>query len=242
MKALILAAGLGTRLRPLTDQTPKCLVPIGGRPLLSYHLDALQNIGVSDVLINTHYLSDQVESFLEQYRQGVRDMSIVTAYEESLLGSAGTLKMNQDFFKGEEDFLVVYGDDLTNLDYARLLKLHKQKKGICTIACYYEKHPEQKGVVIFDANGQITEFKEKPKKEEINTNDANAGIYVVNQEIFKMLAPMEKPLLDFGYDVFPPLLRENKAMFVYQMEEFFLDIGTPENYNFANSVIKDIRF
>src|SRR6185369_5050861 len=98
MKALILAAGLGTRLRPLTNTIPKCLVPIGGKPLLEYHLDSLSKHGIKDVLINTHYLPEQVEEYIAAYRKNHSHISITTCFEKELLGSAGTLKANEDLF------------------------------------------------------------------------------------------------------------------------------------------------
>ncbi len=239
MKALILGAGFGTRLRPLTDTIPKVLVPITGQPLLAYHLNSLQKHGVHEVLINTHYLADKISEFVEEYKKKNPEIKITIAYESSLLGSAGTLFHNRDFFKNEDDFFVVYGDNLTNINYSEFLKAHK---GTATIASYYEKNPSSKGIIVFDENKRISKFIEKPAEKDIISHQANAGIYVLNKSIFQYLENMNKELLDFGHDVFPSLLSKNEALHVYLMSEFLLDVGTPETYNRAQLEIKNFIF
>jgi mannose-1-phosphate guanylyltransferase len=239
MKALILSAGLGTRLRPLTETIPKPLVPINGKPLLAYHLEWLQKFGVTDVLINTHYLHEQIDEFVVRYKEMFPGLIIQTAFEESLLGSAGTLQKNADFFDGEESFLIVYGDNLTNINYEKLLATHKEKKGIATIAVYYENHPETKGVITFDTNGTIRSFIEKPQGK-VESNYANAGLYVLDRRVLDYLKLFEKLPLDFGFDVFPFLLEKNEKMHVYMMDEVLLDIGTLESYNKSQELAADI--
>ncbi len=242
MKALILCAGLGTRLRPITDSIPKVLVPINGYPLLKYHLDSLKKYGVKDVLINTHYLPEQIKNFIKEYDKANGFLNIETTYEEILLGSAGTLKANQEFFKDEEDFIIIYGDNLTNINYNNLLDFHRQKKGICTIASYYEPHPEKKGIITYDQDMKILSFIEKPAPDQIASHDANAGIFVCNRKIFAYLNEFDKELLDFSFDIFPRLLNSDKKMYLYKMSEFLLDIGTIETYELAQEKIKQIIF
>ncbi len=239
MKALILGAGFGTRLRPLTDKIPKVLVPISGQPLLAYHLNSLQKHGVNEVLINTHYLADKISEFIEEYAKKNPEIKIKLAYEPSLLGSAGTLLHNRDFFQNEDDFFVVYGDNLTNINYSQLLKAHA---GIATIASYYEKNPSSKGIIVFDEKKKIKKFIEKPAEKDIISHQANAGIYVLNKSIFQYLANMNTDLLDFGHDVFPFLLSRNEDMRVYLMSEFLLDVGTPETYKQSQNEIKNLIF
>jgi len=237
MKALILAAGLGTRLRPITEKIPKPLVPIAGVPLLKHHLDHLLHHGVTDVLINTHYLAEQIEKFVNDYVLEHGDkISITTTYEPKLLGSAGTLKFNQDFFSDSEDFLVVYSDNLTDIDYSKIISQHQHGDGIVTIASYHEPFPEQKGIIEYNDDLIICKFIEKPQTHEITSNFANAGIYVVNQKIFETLAQFEQPLIDFGLDVFPELLNRGEIMRVYIMNETLLDIGNHENYTKAQNL------
>lgn len=241
MKALILSAGLGTRLKPLTDKLPKVLVPIGGQPLLKIHLDLLRKNNINDILINTHYLAGQINEFIEKYREKNKGANIIIAHEEKLLGSAGTLKKNQNFFANEKSFLVIYGDNLTDINYQKLIKYHEEKNGIITIASYYEKQPETKGIITFNDKNKILSFIEKPPPDKIISHWANAGIYVFNQKIFDYINGFEKTLLDFGFDIFPELLSKNENMYLYKMTEFLLDIGTPETYNLAQEKIKTLN-
>lgn len=237
MKALILAAGLGTRLRPITETIPKPLVPIAGVPLLTYHLNQLQYYGVTDVLINTHYLAEQIEQFVEDYvNEHGKNIRVSTIYEPELLGSAGTLKANQGFFADEEDFLVIYSDNLTDIDYSKLLLQHKSSNSMVTIASYYEHFPEQKGIIEYGDDFVITNFIEKPKTTEVTSNYANAGIYVVNRKIFELIKRINEPLLDFGHHIFPELLKRQEMMRVYTMDETLLDIGNHENYTKAQTM------
>ncbi len=238
MKALILSAGLGTRLKPITDKIPKPLVNIKDKPLMYFHVQNLYFSGVREILINTHYLSEQIEEFVYKLllSNTFPDLKIKTVYEKVLLGSAGTLKNNESFFNGDEDFIVVYADNLTDIDYRKMLAFHLEKSGIATIACYHELFPETKGIVLFDNSLQISRFIEKPKPDQIVSHFANAGIYILNKEVFMLLRSITKAPLDFGYDLFPFLLREQKKLFVYKMDEFLLDVGTIESYNKAQTV------
>jgi len=242
MKALILAAGLGTRLRPLTDTIPKALVPINGKPLLAYHFDSLQKHGVDRVLINTHYLGEQVKKFSEEYAVKNPQIKISVSFESELLGSAGTLRKHRDFFEGEKDFLIVYGDNLTNIDYGKFMDFHKKKNALATMASYFEKDPSSKGIIVSDDDHKISLFIEKPAKKDIVSNYANAGIYACRSEIFSHLEELNKPVLDFGNDVFPSLLAKNEALYSYPMTEFLLDIGTPETYNEAHEKVQKLKF
>jgi NDP-sugar pyrophosphorylase family protein len=218
---------------------PKPLLPVGKRPLLAYHCDALRNAGVTELLINTHYLSEQIEYFTAEYQQAHPDMDITVTYEETLLGSAGTLRANKDFF-GTRSFFIVYGDNLTNINYNALESYHDKHGGIVTIACYQEMHPEQKGIVEFNpTTSQITRFIEKPRPGVTTSDRANAGIYVANTELFAYLDPHKTPL-DFGFDVFPDLLNQEVRMIMYPMTETILDIGTPEAYTEAQILVQRI--
>ena len=242
MKALILAAGLGSRLRPITDVIPKPLVPINGKPLFQYHIESLRYFGFSSVLTNTHYLHSQIENFVALYNRAYSDIIVMTVYEEKLLGSAGTLKVNKSFFEHEDDFIIMYGDNLTTIDYSKLIAYHKEKRGVVTIAAYVEQHPETKGIIVFDDEKKISQFIEKPKGEQIVSNYANAGIYVVSKEIFKYLEDLHEEVLDFGFHVFPYLLANKVPMYVYEMSEFLLDIGTLESYTKSQELVKHLHF
>lgn len=244
MKALILAAGLGTRLRPLTEKIPKPLVLIGNKPLLQYHFDRLLSLGINDILINSSYLAEQIKDFVSSYQKLHTEVRIKLTFEPELLGSAGTLKANADFFQGEDDFLIIYGDNLTNINYNQLIDSHRLKQpALCTIACYEEPNIESKGMVIFDAEGRIQRFIEKPKTEQVVSHYANAGMYVCNKDIFKYLDQFDKIPLDFGHDIFPKVLIDRvDVLSVYLMKEFLLDIGTMDNYEKANKAVESLKF
>ncbi len=242
MKAIILSAGLGTRLRPLTEKTPKSLLLINNKPLLSYHLESLYKYGVNDILINTHYLHEQIDNFVKNNKDKFPGTTVTTVFEKKLLGSARTLKENKIFFESEDDFIIIYGDNLTTINYDTLISFHKEKGGVVTIAVYVEPHPETKGVIVFDNNKRVSQFIEKPKGEQMISNYANAGIYIVNKEIFNFLKNLNEDVMDFGFHVFPYLLANNVPMYAYEMSEFLLDIGTLESYTKSQELAKYLHF
>ncbi len=242
MKTLLLAGGLGTRLRPLTEHTPKPLVSIAGKPLLQYHLQHLAKFGFNNVLINTHYLPEKIDQFVHDYQTSHPEINLKTSFEPELLGSAGTLRSNKDFFADEDDFLIVYGDNLTDINYQKLFSIHKEKPALVTIASYYEENIGQKGAIETDSESRISRFVEKPKPGESDSNQANAGIYIVNSKIFEYLDKLDDRPLDFGHHVFPYLLKENQGLYTYNMTENLLDIGTIETYNKSQELIKTMSF
>lgn len=232
MKALLLAAGLGTRLRPLTSTVPKCLMPVDGVPILAYHLNALAAAGVADILVNTHYLADQVNAFVATYSAAHRAVRVHTVHEPVLLGSAGTLKQNESFFAGEPVFLVVYADNLTDINYRALYRAHATGDNrVATIAAYYEEHIEQKGAIIHDSSNRIKAFKEKPAPGTVDSQAANAGMYVCSATIFQYIdVPEAGTIQDFGHDTFPRILADGAPLYMYMMQEELLDIGTLLSY------------
>ena len=243
MKALILYAGLGTRLRPITENIPKPLVLVGNKPLLQYHLDQLKSFDIHDILINSSYLADQIKDFINIYQQHNITSKINLTFEHELLGSAGTLKANWDFFKEEDDFLIIYGDNLTNINYKQFIERHRSKSNLCTIACYQEPEIESKGMVVFDAEDRIQRFVEKPKTDQVVSHYANAGIYVCNKNIIKYLNQFDKIPLDFGYDIFPKILIDQVDILgVYLMKEVLLDVGNLKNYQLAQDYVKKFNF
>ena len=181
MKAIILAAGLGTRLRPITSTTPKCLVPINGVPLLELWLRDCERAGVEAVLVNTHYLAERVEEFVAA-RRGV---PVTLAYEPVLLGSAGTIAANWNFVDGDESFLVVYADNLTTFPLAELMAFHATHDRIASMALFRSPNPSACGVVEMDGEGLVTGFWEKPENPPGNL--VNAGLYVFRREVRRFL-------------------------------------------------------
>ena len=227
MKAFLLAAGYGTRLRPITETIPKCLVPIQGRPMLGWWFELLQKHGVNEVLINTHYLPELVRDFISEENRKENGFIVHEVYEPMLLGSGGTIRENRKFVSDEESFLICYADNLTNADLSAFLKFHQRHDSVLSMALFRTNLPEQCGIAALDSQCRITEFEEKPQRPKSNL--ANAGIYVARQPIFEELPNV--PMLDFGKDVLPKLVGR---MYGWQTECYHLDIGTMENYRLAN--------
>lgn len=194
MKAFLLSAGYGTRLKPLTNNIPKCLVPICGKPLLAWWMDLFEKHGINEVLINTHYLADEVRKFIEYYNAQKTGVTLIESYEKDLLGSGGTVAINKSFIKNEEKFLICYADNLTNIDLSELIKFHTKKQGMLTMGLFYTNNPKECGIAAIDSYDLIYEFIEKPKRP--RSHLANAGIYVTNLDIFKYLP--QKKFIDFG--------------------------------------------
>ena len=161
MKAFLLAAGVGSRLRPITDTIPKCMVPIGGRPMLDIWLDAFDRAGVDEVLVNLHHLPDVVRHHLDA-RAGTP--AVRTFFEPELLGSAGTLAANRAWVDGEEMFLACYADNLTDFDLRSLVQAHREHGAIATLTVFHSERPSAGGVVELDAAGTVVGFEEKPSQ------------------------------------------------------------------------------
>lgn len=223
MKAFILAAGNGTRLRPLTDGVPKCLLSIKGVPLLGIWLNNCKAAGITDVLVNAHAHAEAVRRFAAAQKSGVK-VSIVE--EPQLLGSAGTLAENRVFVAGEEAFFILYGDVLTTVDLRRMLDFHQQKNLSAMLGIYQVPDPTRCGVVSVDENAIIQNFAEKPVRPE--SNWAFSGVMIAGQEIFNIL-PDRRPA-DIGFDVLPKMVGKMGA---YAISEYLIDIGTLENYHIA---------
>jgi mannose-1-phosphate guanylyltransferase len=221
MKAFLLAAGLGKRLRPLTSDRPKCLVPIAGKPLLHYWLSLCRRCGVRDLLVNVHHQADMVQ----QYLRGLNDQSVeITVFpERRLLGSGGTVAANASFVRGQRDFFVLYADNLTNIDLNALLRFHRSHDGMATMGLFRTPAPEQCGIVELDASGVVTSFQEKPARP--RSDLANAGVMVFDPEVFSHMPGEE--VFDLGHDVLPGLAGR---MHGYVIQEYLQDIGTIEKY------------
>lgn len=219
VKALLLAGGLGTRLKPLTDSVPKCLVEIAGRPLLDHWFDALAAAGVHDVLINTHHLPEPVRRFLERKnREGFR---AAEAFEPVLLGSAGTIAAAHDFADDADHVLVVYADNLSDVDLAALLATHRQHAQPMTMLLFRTPRPSASGIAELDAGGRVIDFVEKPAQPKSDL--ANAGVYVVTADAWREIAAMRA--FDIGFEVLPRFVGR---MHGHLHPGYHRDIGTLE--------------
>ena len=225
MKAFLLAAGRGTRLRPITDSIPKCLVPIRGTPLLSIWLQICKQLGIDEVLINTHAHAAQVHNFLRQNAHGVR----TTVVEESqLLGSAGTLRINQSWLGTDDMFWIFYADVLCQANLENMLRLHQKKGPAATLAVYEVPDPSRCGIVTTDSDGVIRQFVEKPKFPMGNL--AFAGLMIGTQEMLKVI-PETTPC-DIGFHILPQL---TGRMLAFRIRDYLADVGTMENYVIAQT-------
>jgi len=223
MKAFLLAAGVGYRLRPITDTTPKCLLAIGGQPLLDIWLDALDRAGVDEVLVNLHHLPDVVRNHLAA-RTGTP--TVRTFSEPELLGSAGTLAANRAWVGGEQMFLACYADNLTDFDLRSLTEAHQAHGAIATLTVFHSERPSAGGVVELDAAGMVVGFTEKPSKPVSDL--VNAGMYAFHPRVLDEIDG--PPPCDIGYDLLPRLVGRAKAM---PVEGYFRDVGTVDAYQRA---------
>jgi mannose-1-phosphate guanylyltransferase len=219
MKALLLAAGLGTRLRPLTNFLPKCLVPIGNRPLLEYWLANLFDAGFDKILINTHYLSDIVVSYVRGTPWSDR---IVLAHEPELLGTAGTIREHRKFF-GNETFFVAHADNLSLFDPGDMIRRHalRPSGSVMTMMTFDTSTPESCGIVSLDRNAVVTGFFEKVSRPPGSL--ANAAVYIAEPNIMDLIGKLTSTHPDFSTEVIPALLGK---IFTHHNNRFHLDIGT----------------
>jgi mannose-1-phosphate guanylyltransferase len=225
MKAFLLAGGHGTRLRPLTDSVPKCLVQIRGTPLLAIWLDLCFRSGITEVLINLHAHADTIERYLEQCNSQVR---VRLVREQQLLGSAGTLAANRAWVESDPAFWILYSDVLTNMNLQRMNEFHLHHKCVATLGLYQVPDPSRCGVAITDENGLITDFEEKP--ETPRNNWVFSGLMVASPDIFPHI-PHTVPV-DIGSHLLPRLLGQ---MMAYPIKDYVLDIGTMLNYQRAQT-------
>lgn len=235
MKAFVLAAGKGTRLKHLTAERPKPMLPVGDTPLLEHLVRWLHGYAITEIVINLHHAPEVITSYLaDGNRFGV---SIHYSYEDSLLGTAGAVKRQQCFL--DQPFVVIYGDVFTNLDLRRLIQFHQTQmtrhatQQALTLALYQVPNPTECGLVELDASGRVQRFVEKPSPDQVFTNLANAGFIVCEPAILRAI-PSET-VFDFGRDLFPKLLEDGVPMFGQEIAagEFVIDIGTPDGYQRA---------
>jgi mannose-1-phosphate guanylyltransferase len=215
MRAMVLAAGLGTRLRPLTNEITKPMVPVLDRPVMAHILDLLERHGFDDVIANLHYFPDSIERHF-----GDR---LTYRFEPELLGTAGGVRGCADFFGGES-FLVISGDALTDVDLSAFASRHRESGGVATLAVKKVSDTREYGVVLHDRHGRITGFQEKPSPEEALSDLGNCGIYFFEPEIFDYFP--DRPFVDWAQDVFPALLENDIPFHIHEVREYWNDVGS----------------
>jgi mannose-1-phosphate guanylyltransferase len=223
VKAFLLSAGVGSRLRPITDTIPKCMVTIDDMPLLDIWLDALDRAGVDEVLVNLHHLPDVVRHHVAA-RTGSPAVRLV--FEPELLGSAGTLLANREWVAGEELFLACNADNLTDFDMRDLIDAHRASGAIGTLTAFHSESPSAGGVLEADESGRVIAFTEKPQRPASDL--VNAGMYAFSPAVLGEIT--QAPPVDIGYHLLPLLVGRAR---VIPVDGYFRDIGTPEAYRRA---------
>jgi mannose-1-phosphate guanylyltransferase len=224
MKAFLLAAGHGSRLRPITDTVPKCLVPIQGTPMLAIWLRLCKNLGIKEILINLHAHADEVRSFLRRFVDG--DVHVNVVEERPLLGSAGTLRANRDWVEEEELFWVFYADVLHCANLRAMLHTHRQRKLAATLGVYEVPDPSRCGIVTANSHDVIEDFVEKPRAPKSNL--AFSGLMIATPALLDVI-PNQVPS-DIGFDVLPKLKNQMAA---FRIRDYLIDVGTLQNYEKA---------
>lgn len=222
MRAMVLAAGLGTRLRPLTYEITKPMVPVLDRPVMAHILDLLHRHSFGEAIANLHYFPDSIRDYFGE-RLSYR-------YEQELLGTAGGVRACREFF-GEDSFLVISGDALTDMDLTALAARHREAGGVATLAVKKVPDTREYGVVLHDREGRITGFQEKPHPEEALSDLGNCGIYMFTPEIFDHFPDPSvqaacPPFADWAQDVFPALLARDVPFHIHEVREYWNDIGS----------------
>lgn len=226
MRAILLAAGLGTRLRPLTDKIPKCLAPINGKPLLGYWLEKLEHLGVERILINTHHHPEQVEKFIRQTEQS---SLIESVYEPRLLGTAGTIRENKSFFSNEEATIVVHADNFSLTCLSQLKLAHKSRLSPAelTMLTFETENPCACGIVTCSESGLVTGFYEKVANPPGNL--ANGAVYIFEPSVIQFIAE-KNTMIDISNDVLPQYIGR---IYASPATGIHIDIGTQVNLDFA---------
>ncbi|HEY7150077.1 MAG TPA: NDP-sugar synthase [Solirubrobacterales bacterium] len=225
MRAMVMAAGLGTRLRPLTYELPKPMVPVVNRPVMEHILRLLPRHGFERAIANLHWFPELIRDRFEDGSE--LGVELTYSYEEELLGTAGGVRNVAEYF-GSEPFLVMAADALTDIDLAGLRAAHEANGGIATLAVKRVPNVSEFGVVIVDSDGRIQGFQEKPDPAEALSDLASCMIYMLNPEVFDYFP--DRPAVDFALDVFPALLEHDVAFHVHEIDAYWNDVGSLPEY------------
>ncbi|HZF59408.1 MAG TPA: nucleotidyltransferase family protein, partial [Rubrobacter sp.] len=225
MKAVVLVGGQGTRLRPITYDIPKALVPLRNRPFMGYMLDFLRRGGLDGAVLSLGYLPDPIQAYLTGW-DGIGEFSVDYAIEESALGTAGGIKNAEEYLDGET-FVVVNGDVLTGTDLVEAIKLHRASDALATITLTSVEDPTAYGLVEVDHEMVVKRFLEKPAADEVTTNLVNAGVYVLEPEVLGMIPAGREVSIE--REIFPDLQASGRLR-AHVSSAYWRDIGTPRSY------------
>ena len=227
MKAILLAAGYGKRLKPLTNNIPKCLIKINDKPIIGYWIDALINYGIKDILVNTHYLASKMEDYINK-TYGNR---VLLSYEEELLNTAGTIKFNKNFIN-DDDIILIHADNFSLLNFRKFINAYEERKDniLITMLTYYTENTELAGIVKVNDSNEVINFYEKSKDN--NGNIANGAVYIINNEVIRRIYQLNEDKIDFSLDIIPKYLGKINTYF---NSDYHIDIGNIDNLNKART-------
>lgn len=222
MKAFVLAAGAGTRLKPLTSDIPKPMVPILGKPVIFHTLNNLCKYGFKDICVNLHHKPEVIMEYFKNNRD--LDVNISYSYEKNLLGTAGAVKKQEAFF--DDTFVVMSGDGLSDVNLKKVLQFHKKKKALVTIVLKKVNKKFDYGITVTDKNGRVRSFIEKPSWGDVFSDTVNTGIYILEPQVLKYI-PKNK-FFDFSMNLFPKILK--KHIYGFVTNDYWTDIGNIYEY------------
>jgi mannose-1-phosphate guanylyltransferase/phosphomannomutase len=234
MKAMLLAAGRGERLRPLTDTTPKCMLPFEGKPLLEHWMSKLQSFGIREVVINIHHLAGVV---VDHFGSGDRwNIRITYSREPELLGTSGALRQVKSQFE-DERFLVIYADNQSTCRLDDIVEFHARRGSAATMSACWIDDPRSCGIVGFDDKGCIERFLEKPTAEQVFSHYINAGIYVFEPAVFDYIP--DRGVSDFSRDVFPRMLAARAPLYAFAYDGYVLKFDTFEDWKKSEAIVAE---
>jgi len=233
MKAVIMAGGEGTRLRPLTSNQPKPMIPVANKPMMEHIVKLLREHGFTDIVVTVAFLANTIRTYFGDGSEfGVR---MVYATEETPLGTAGSVRNAMDEL--DERFLVISGDVLTDIDLSDIVRFHEERSAMATIGLKSMENPLEFGIVITREDGSIERFLEKPTWGQVFSDTINTGIYVLEPDVFDFIPP-DRPV-DFSSEVFPAMLEADKSMYGYVAEGYWEDVGNLDAYLKAHRDVLD---
>lgn len=228
MKAVVMAGGEGSRLRPITSNRPKPLVPVCNVPIMELILGLLKRHGITDIVATLHYMADEIQSAFDDGSELGLDLTY--SIEESPLGTAGSVKQAESLLR-DGTFLIVSGDSLTDCDFTKALEFHRSKGSLATLILFRVPSPLEFGVVITDDDGRILRFLEKPSWSEVFSDTVNTGMYILEPEVFDLMEPGRT--YDWSQDIFPLMLEKRLPLYGYVMDEYWCDVGNLGQYREA---------
>ena len=234
MKAVVMAGGEGTRLRPLTSNRPKPLVPILNKPIAQHIFEHLKRAGINDIVVTLYYLGEEIQRYFGDGSD--MDVNLIYSVEETPLGTAGSVKQAEEHLN-DGTFVIVSGDALTDLDIEKALAFHRAKGAEATLVLKPVPNPVEFGVVMTEPDGRIIRFLEKPDKAQVFSDSANTGMYILEPSVFELMEHGKN--YDWSQDIFPRMLEEGRPLFGYNMEEYWCDVGSLEQYRQAQYEMLD---